>query len=467
MRRVLALAALAGCSLSADFGGTRFRCDDGVCPAGQTCVGGFCETGVPDAPPAIDAPAAPDAPPGTPDASSPDAAPPAGPCGTVSLLTDDFGDGVEDTRWAYSFASNGTARAEVGGRLRLTLNEVATSAYAGRESTHHYDLRESRAWVEVPTVPNGATFAQAAFILGRDGQDRLSILYEQDDLHFRYEASDVIQPLGSVPYDSMAHRYWQLRAAGTTVYWETSPDGVNWTERAMADPPFALDHLRIILTAGTYALETAPGVAEFDNLNGGGPPTGSWCKAETFQDDFEDGVRGAEWGRSYGGPGGCSHMETGGQLVETPPVGATGYCARVTGKSYELLGSSFQVEVPEMLPVSSPALGYLKLSDYDDENGVEITQAGGLLKCLIWAGGASSPAGPTVTWSGTMHRFWRIREAAGTIFWETSPDGAAWNPLCDAPTTVDLTYLEIALGVGTPTVLPSAPGELRWDNVNP
>jgi hypothetical protein len=75
------LCGLSACSLSIDFGGTRFACDppDGACPEGYVCApSGFCE--LPDGPPdadvtAVDASTV-DAPPGTPDAGF-DAAVPA------------------------------------------------------------------------------------------------------------------------------------------------------------------------------------------------------------------------------------------------------------------------------------------------------------------------------------------------------------------------------------------------------
>ncbi len=48
MRRICALAvALAGCTFSTDYGGTEYRCDDGVCPPGFLCVAGRCEPQTP------------------------------------------------------------------------------------------------------------------------------------------------------------------------------------------------------------------------------------------------------------------------------------------------------------------------------------------------------------------------------------------------------------------------------------
>lgn len=73
LRFLLATLALAACSVRADWS-QGFRCEDGVCPAGEMCIDGFCRIDAFDAP-------APDAPAGAPDATViPDAPPPdAGP----------------------------------------------------------------------------------------------------------------------------------------------------------------------------------------------------------------------------------------------------------------------------------------------------------------------------------------------------------------------------------------------------
>lgn len=33
----------------------------------------------------------------------------------------------------------------------------------------------------------------------------------------------------SVPYNSVTHAWWQIRQTSGVTYWETSPDGANWT----------------------------------------------------------------------------------------------------------------------------------------------------------------------------------------------------------------------------------------------
>ncbi len=59
--RTAALALVLGCSLDVDYGGTSFRCGDGVCPSGFLCRQARClrpaeaDASVADAPPRVDA----------------------------------------------------------------------------------------------------------------------------------------------------------------------------------------------------------------------------------------------------------------------------------------------------------------------------------------------------------------------------------------------------------------------------
>lgn len=82
-----AVVAVVGCRLEVSYDGTSYRCDDGVCPPGQTCVAGECvEETSQIAPPD----ASVDASPPHPDAAPVDSAPPidAMPCegGNASLV---------------------------------------------------------------------------------------------------------------------------------------------------------------------------------------------------------------------------------------------------------------------------------------------------------------------------------------------------------------------------------------------
>lgn len=63
------------------------------------------------------------------------------------------------------------------------------------------------------------------------------------------------------------------------------------------------------------------------------------------------------------------------------------------------------------------------------------------------------------------HRWLRVRESAGTLYWETSPDGFLWSQLVAAAPGMAVTALRVAMGTSY-----SSPGDVgaraRFDNVN-
>jgi hypothetical protein len=72
----------------------------------------------------------------------------------------------------------------------------------------------------------------------------------------------------------------------------------------------------------------------------------------------------------------------------------------------------------------------------------------------------------SVLYSPAQHRWWRIREGSGTLYWETSPDGKAWltqTQLSPAPIAIDT--LDVLIGASGWTAQPS-PGVSAFDNLN-
>lgn len=61
--------------------------------------------------------------------------------------------------------------------------------------------------------------------------------------------------------------WWRLRADETTVYFETSRDGVMWNPKGSAEPGFPLDQVSVMVGAGNWNNVPDPGLAVFDCLN--------------------------------------------------------------------------------------------------------------------------------------------------------------------------------------------------------
>jgi hypothetical protein len=205
----------------------------------------------------------------------------------------------------------------------------------------------------------------------------------------------------------------------------------------------------------------------FDELNGGSA-LGGWCRADTFSDAFDSEADDAHpWARGYADY--CTTEVTGGQLRMTPDGGAApfGYCEHLTSAAYDLTDSSVRVEVAA-LPASD--VGDFSASLYlvhDPEHTLFVGYENDAIRFGFTAGGSPQQY-PTVPYEPSAHRFWRIREEQGAIFWEVSADGETWTVLESAAATLpeaQLRALAIELdawwGNGVAT-----PADVRFEQVN-
>jgi hypothetical protein len=70
-----------------------------------------------------------------------------------------------------------------------------------------------------------------------------------------------------------------------------------------------------------------------------------------------------------------------------------------------------------------------------------------------------------VPYNPTAHKVLLIREDAGTMTYETSPDGVTYTVIAQAPTPFDLSAITIVLESGTFGSAPS-PGSAVYDDFN-
>ena len=70
-----------------------------------------------------------------------------------------------------------------------------------------------------------------------------------------------------LPYDPVAHRWWQIRDEASTLYLETSPDGVDWTTRL--EVPHLFDLSTANLGMGVIVNEVVDDFEgpQFDDVN--------------------------------------------------------------------------------------------------------------------------------------------------------------------------------------------------------
>jgi hypothetical protein len=140
-------------------------------------------------------------------------------------------------------------------------------------------------------------------------------------------------------------------------------------------------------------------------------------------DDFDDGrVNTALWTTAGGA------LETGGRMRLPVTPGVT---SRYTGlRQWTLTGSKLTAKLCGVPAAGGSASASLSMYVYSQTSGTRFrwlyNALTGELRALNEVG--STDASPTVlTYSPIDHAWLRIREASGTVYFETSPDGFGWT----------------------------------------
>lgn len=252
MRAWAAAWLLAGCAIHVDYGRTQFMCSDGVCPDGYQCVSGACVH------PDLSVAPADMTPP--PDFAT---------CGKSGNVVDNFDSNVLQPFWRTP--SSGAVVQNVGGQIVVMFSTPTAAGASGElQSAQPVDLSSSHVFVKVTSTTNTASHART--FLRLRGEHTLAIV-EQDGM-LKAELDDAVVGT-AIAYDNVQQRWWQIREQGGTIYFETSPDGATWTMRAST--PATFTSVLIELGADTPMIESSPGAAQLDDLNGGGPVAGPSC----------------------------------------------------------------------------------------------------------------------------------------------------------------------------------------------
>lgn len=220
--------------------------------------------------------------------------------GSVSLQTgasgvdldtfyDNFNDNVIDTNlWVKgSLDTNDlqVAVAETGGQLVITPRAGQSgSHYNGLLSSRTYNLTQGIIFVEVVAATSGS--AQTKLSFGPTAANRVVMNTENGRLYMSLSINGALTGSTNIAYSAATHRWWRIRhvASGDTIRFDTSPDGITWTQRhSIARGSLNLTTGKVNLSAGTYNSQTTPGTAIFNNLSWHPlvPNKGDWSSPST------------------------------------------------------------------------------------------------------------------------------------------------------------------------------------------
>jgi len=189
-------------------------------------------------------------------------------------------------------------------------------------------------------------------------------------------------------------------------------------------------------------------------------------KAQTLVDNFNDNSTDASrWG-SYG------PIQEVNQRLEVRPTSDTpqygGYVSSVT---YDLTDSFMHVEVAQIL-VGTQSQTEFSVNN-DAGNKVYFAAAVGKLQCGAWFPSVNNGFATIIPYDPECHRWWRLRESGGVLFWEVSADGQVWAAVFSrstaaTSTTPALSYLNsvyLRMQAGT-NARDAHPGVALFDSFN-
>lgn len=194
-----------------------------------------------------------------------------------------------------------------------------------------------------------------------------------------------------------------------------------------------------------------PGASTYDSIFPG-RASGPWAgdaniPAARLADDFADNSLDTKlWTTFTFGNG--SGSETGGQYQFQITSGGTGVAQLLSQSRYTLVGGSFAAELTNAGVQESGLQAYACMAQLDASNQVYMTVANGNVGAIQNVGGSLTGLA-FITYDANLHRWFRIREAGGTTFWEVSANGVFWTLVHSVANPIALSDVTLIIAADT------------------
>jgi hypothetical protein len=182
----------------------------------------------------------------------------------LDTFSDNFDDNSLDTaKWNYF----GTNVNEINQQLEFTT--LAAGEYLGVTSDNQYDLTGSYAQIKVVDAGNQSISSYEAYplILQIDGDNHVNFSILGGNLRAYKKVTGSSTSLESVAYNSTNHKYLRIRESSGNTYWDTSADGITWSNFHSVANPITVTALTVVIQCGTWQAEASTTTLKVDNLN--------------------------------------------------------------------------------------------------------------------------------------------------------------------------------------------------------
>jgi hypothetical protein len=349
----------------------------------------------------------------------------------IQTLQDNFNDNSFDTGKWTDITTGGGSISETNQQLEFTPATSTAGSNPGIRSTSAYDLTSSVLASKMVQVPDTAHFYTTMGVdqsSGITGQNALEIgVNPSGNLYAFYVSGGGGSTITSFTYNSTNHKYWRIRESGGQIYYDYSANGKTWTTFAQVVNPITVTSVYAYAYASEDTSSSAPGKLIIDDVNLS--PNGD--AIDTLTDNFNDNSRDTTKWNTYASSGG-STAETNQQLEETCAATTngswTGFCSV---NQYDLTGKQASIKVISATGGNTffdltSSLEQIGIADNFISIGINVgTQ---MLEVIKEVGGIDTVMTSTAYIAAT-HKYLRIRESSGTIYWDWSTNGATWTNL--------------------------------------
>jgi hypothetical protein len=336
----------------------------------------------------------------------------------LQTLYDNFNDNSLNAQWSEFEGGSATVN-ETNRRLEINYPASSTSSTDGDiASNSSFDLTGSYGFVQVSEVPSSATSANAELRIYTDSSNWFRWIYEGGTLFAQRRKAGASATITSFTYSATTHKFWRIRESAGVIYYDTSADGLTWTNQGTYTHGMTITAMHVLIAGTCFQNETNPGRFIVDNFN--------VIPMQLFNDNFDDNsVDTAKWTKFEAG--GAYVSEINGRLEVHFPVDTIdttdGDISSVN--TFDLSESYAYMQVIKAPSNQTNANGEIRLYADGDNWFRWVKEAGSLFVQRKNAGDVDSLK--IFSYNPTIHRWWRIRESGGVVYWETSKDSQLWT----------------------------------------
>ena len=358
----------------------------------------------------------------------------------LETLTDDFPGTTLNAQWqAFVDPSGGGSSLNVsGGTLNLIGNN---SSYSYVNSVSFFDLMESYLLAKVDL---GTSNAGLVMLVAASSNNSIRVEFELSNVStctLRFYSGGVLTAQ-TLAYSAATMAWWRIRHTAGKLYWDTSPDGLVWTQRHQYSYSTSTTTFQArLFVQGASSSNIQP--VKFDKVN--------LAPVLSLGPVAPNGIADAE-GFPYNTRLAQSKFETlkdsfPGTTLDTTKwkTNGIGTCTVSGGTLNIAMGSTINVGTVTTYGAFYLTNSYFlcKLSTNASTNhqvDLQITGMPGTSESFTFMNGGSSTlylrgynaAGAVIVdvqpaYSATNHAWLRLRHTGTVLYWETSPDGGVWT----------------------------------------